>query len=101
MYYVQDSHPAIISREDFGKAQELMAERAKSKGNLEGDREKYQNRYALTGIIVCGNCGNKLPPSPKSHKPQPVKTTELLQSRRMGCGWLVDTGGRRWNVGCL
>jgi len=59
MYYVKDSHPAIISREDFEKVQELMAERAKSKGNLEGDREKYQNRYALTGTIICGNCGNK------------------------------------------
>jgi DNA invertase Pin-like site-specific DNA recombinase len=59
MYYVKDSHPAIISREDFEKVQELMAERAKSKGNLEGDREKYQNRYALTGTIVCGHCGNK------------------------------------------
>jgi hypothetical protein len=59
MYYVKDSHPAIISREDFEKVQELMAERAKSKGNLEGDREKYQNRYTLTGTIVCSNCGNK------------------------------------------
>jgi hypothetical protein len=58
MYYVQDSHPAIIGREDFKKVQELMAERAKSKGNLEGDREKYKNRYALTGTVVCGHCGN-------------------------------------------
>ncbi len=58
MYYVKDSHPAIISREDFDKVQELMAMRAKSKGNMKGDREKYTNRYALTGTIVCGNCGN-------------------------------------------
>lgn len=58
MYYVKDSHPAIISREDFEKVQELLALRAKSKGNMEGNREKYQNRYALTGTIVCGNCGN-------------------------------------------
>ncbi len=55
---MKDSHPAIISREDFEKAQELMAERAKSKGNIEGNRDKYTNRYALTGTIVCGNCGN-------------------------------------------
>ena len=40
MYYVKDSHPAIINREDFEKAQELMVERAKSKGNVEGNREK-------------------------------------------------------------
>ncbi len=57
MYYVKDSHPAIISREDFEKAKELMAARAKSKGNNEGDRDKYQNRYPLTGTIICGQCG--------------------------------------------
>ena len=33
MYYVRDTHPAIVSRKDFEKAQELMVERAKSKGN--------------------------------------------------------------------
>jgi len=57
MYYVKDSHPAIVSREDFEKAQELMVERAKSKGNVEGNREKYLKRYAFTGSIECGHCG--------------------------------------------
>ena len=57
MYYVKDTHPAIISREDFEKAQKLMVERAKSKGNLEGNREKYLKRYAFTGTIECGHCG--------------------------------------------
>ena len=57
MYYVRDTHPAIISREDFEKAQELMVERAKSKGNIDGNREKYLKRYAFTGTIECGHCG--------------------------------------------
>ena len=57
MYYVRDTHPAIISRKDFEKARELMAERGKSKGNIEGNREKYLKRYALTGTIECGQCG--------------------------------------------
>ena len=57
MYYVKDSHPAIISREGFEKAQELMVERAKSKGNKEGNREKYLKRYAFTSNIECGHCG--------------------------------------------
>ncbi|MDR3602081.1 MAG: recombinase family protein [Desulfosporosinus sp.] len=57
MYYVKNSHPAIISREDFEKAQVLMVERAKSKGNVEGNREKYLNRYAFTHTIECGHCG--------------------------------------------
>lgn len=58
MYYVKDNHPAIISREDFAKTQELMLKRAESKGNTEGNREKYVKRYALTSTIICGHCGN-------------------------------------------
>ncbi|MDR3586162.1 MAG: recombinase family protein [Desulfosporosinus sp.] len=57
MYYVKDTHPAIVSRKDFEKAQELMVERAKSKGNTEGNREKYLKRYAFTSTIECGHCG--------------------------------------------
>ena len=56
MYYVKDSHPAIVLREDFEKAQELMRERAKSKGNIEGTREKYLKRYVFTSTIECGHC---------------------------------------------
>ncbi|SPF53422.1 Site-specific recombinase, DNA invertase Pin [Candidatus Desulfosporosinus infrequens] len=56
MYYVKDSHPAIVSRVDFEKAQELMVERARSKGNVEGNREKYLKRYAFTSTIECGHC---------------------------------------------
>nr|WP_172408270.1 hypothetical protein [Desulfosporosinus sp. FKA] len=55
MYYVKDSQPAIISRDDFEKVQELMVERAKSKGNIESNRDKYTNRYALTGTIFYGD----------------------------------------------
>lgn len=57
MYYVKDSHPAIISREDFEKVQKLMAEWAKSKGNIDGNREKYLKRYVLIGTIECSHCG--------------------------------------------
>ncbi len=58
MHYVEGSHPAIISKEDFAKVQELMVKRAESKGNIDGNREKYLNRYAFTGTIICGHCGN-------------------------------------------
>lgn len=57
MYYVRDTHPAIVSRKDFEKAQELMVERAMSKCNVEGNREKYLKRYVFTSTIQCGHCG--------------------------------------------
>ena len=35
-YCVKDTHPGIVLREDYEKAQELMVIRAKSKGNKKG-----------------------------------------------------------------
>lgn len=57
MYRVQNNHEAIIAREDFDLVQRLMAERALQYGNLPGDRDKYLNRYAFSGKLVCGHCG--------------------------------------------
>ena len=55
-YYYMDNHEPIISREDFAKAQDLIDERAKMK--CKGVKKNvYLNRYALSGKIVCGECG--------------------------------------------
>ena len=49
-YYVEQSHPAIITPETFERTRELLKERAQ--------RERKPHReYPLTGKIRCGNCG--------------------------------------------
>lgn len=58
-YYVEDSHPAIISKEVWAKVQIKMKERAKAKGNAKGSK-KYQKRYPLTGMLYCSKCGATL-----------------------------------------
>lgn len=55
-YLCKNHHEAIISHEDFEKAAESMAQRAKEKGVDDG-KEKYQSRYAFSGKIICGECG--------------------------------------------
>ena len=57
-YKIIDNHEAIVSREDFKKAQDLIRIRARAKGNGENTK-KYQNRYSLSGKITCGECGSK------------------------------------------
>ncbi len=62
MYYVQNNHPAIVSRETFNKAQEEMIRRktltpASKKTSLTATG-KY-SRYALTDVLICGECGTK------------------------------------------
>lgn len=60
MYYVQNSHPAIIDRVTFNKVQEELARRrakspASSKTTITSTG-KY-SRYALTDVLICGECG--------------------------------------------
>lgn len=57
-FYCKNHHEQIISREVFSKAQKLIAERAKSWGKAV-NKNTYQNRYVLSGKIICGECGSK------------------------------------------
>ncbi len=62
MYYVHNSHPAIISRELYNKAQEEWARRntrtPKSLKTAITASGKY-SKYALTDVLICGECGTR------------------------------------------
>ena len=55
-YYVEGSHDAIIDKDVFLRVQAEIARRA----NILSDGKKriYSSRYALSSIVVCGNCGD-------------------------------------------
>ena len=61
MYYVENSHPAIIERRIFDRVQEEIARRAgKKKVKQTGTKTKlgrYSGKYALTELLYCGECG--------------------------------------------
>lgn len=57
-YMAKDHHEAIISHEDFDAANAILDRNAQEKG-IEKDTEKYNNRYAMSGKIICGECGGK------------------------------------------
>lgn len=60
-YYVKDSHAAIVSAEVFDKVQKEMAKRArivyKEDGVFESSTNKYNGKYLLGNLLVCGDCG--------------------------------------------
>lgn len=56
-YYVPDHHEAIVSHEDFDAAATLIEQRANEKGIQRGS-DKYQQRYAFSGKIICDECGD-------------------------------------------
>ncbi len=59
-YYVENNHPAIIPSATFGRVQEEIARRvSKPKVKQIGTKtelSKYSSKYALTELLVCGEC---------------------------------------------
>lgn len=60
-YYVENNHPAIIDKNTFNKVQEELARRSsKRKVKCVGTKTqqgKYSSKYALTELLICGECG--------------------------------------------
>lgn len=58
---MKDSYPAIVSAEVFDKVQEEMEKRARfvtgEDGTVEISGSKYNSKYILGNLLVCGDCG--------------------------------------------
>ena len=54
-YFVEDTHPAIISTEVFETTQRLRLERA---AHFKA-KDVSKNTYPFSGIILCENCGKR------------------------------------------
>lgn len=62
MYYIENNHPAIIPREIFNRTKAEMARRASKRKVMQKhgktEQGKYSAKYALTELLVCGECGS-------------------------------------------
>lgn len=60
-YLITDNHPAIIERSMFKAVQMEMARRGSKRKTADGaitEQGKHSGKYALTDILVCGECGS-------------------------------------------
>ena len=61
MYLVKNHHEPIISRADFNRVQEEMARRSAKRAIADKltktDMGKYSAKYALSELLICGECG--------------------------------------------
>jgi Recombinase. len=58
-YYVEDSHPAIIFKEEFAAAQAEFHRRSSMRGYSKTGKSAYTSEYAFSGKFFCQNCGSK------------------------------------------
>ena len=61
MYLVKNHHEPIISRSDLNRVQEEMARRSAKRAIADKltktGQGKYSAKYALTELLICGECG--------------------------------------------
>ena len=58
-YYVEDDHEPIIPKEVFYRVQEEIAKRNSLSSAANKKKGKHSSMYALTGRIICTECGSK------------------------------------------
>ena len=61
MYLVKNHHKPIIPREIWDKVQVVIAKRNNIKSATDVNmikKGKYSSKYALTGLVICGDCGS-------------------------------------------
>ena len=59
-YVIHDCHEAIIDRDTYNRTQQELAKRGsieKKSNKSKTERGRYSSAYALTDILVCGECG--------------------------------------------
>ena len=59
MYYAENTHPAIISKELFNLAQ-YEIQRRKDEKDIAVGGSRYTSKYPFSGLLVCGCCGHRL-----------------------------------------
>lgn len=60
-YLIKDAHDAIIDRDTFNMVQNELARRAakrKKSDKCITEQGKYSSKYALTELMICGECGS-------------------------------------------
>lgn len=56
-YYINESHPAIVSAEIFDKVIKRARLIHNEDGTASSSRSKYNGRYLLGNLLVWGDCG--------------------------------------------
>ena len=57
MYYVENSHPAIITKDEYDMVQEELKRRGEIRGYSKNNQGRFSSKYAFSKKIVCGECG--------------------------------------------
>lgn len=58
-YYISENHEPIVSPEVWEKVQEVREQRKRDRNIGQDSTMKFQNRYPLSGMLICPYCGKR------------------------------------------
>ena len=102
-WYIEDNHPAIISREDWDRVQELLEERRNETLEPIPERSSFsKNTYPLSGMLYCSKCNAKLIHKTSSNKGNQAYwacSTNIKKTKAACSGiWLSEKIADEWNI---
>lgn len=59
-YYISENHEPIVTPEIWEKVQEVREKRKCDRNIGQDNTKKFQNRYPLSGMLICPYCGKTL-----------------------------------------
>lgn len=59
-YYISENHEPIVAPEVWEKVQEVREKRKRDRNIGQDNTKKFQNRYPLSGMLICPYCGKTL-----------------------------------------
>ena len=93
-YLVKDNHPAIIDRVTFKRVQMEMARRGsvrKTSDKSITEQGKYSGKFALTDILICGECGSPYRRKTYSHNGKNKRVWRCLNRLEHGTEFCYDS----------
>lgn len=59
-YYIENNHPAIVTKEEWDKVQQVLQRHKEQRKIAIDGTDKYKKRYPLSGMLICPYCGKAL-----------------------------------------
>lgn len=59
-YYISENHEPIVSPEVWEQVQKIREQRKRDRNIGQDNTMKFQNRYPLSGMLICPYCGKTL-----------------------------------------
>lgn len=91
VYYVENSHPAIIPKDTWDLVQVEMVRKKEYRTCSETGNGKYSSKYPFSKKLICGECGMPLRRHAQYKKGEYVRTLDALSKIGYTC-----MGNRPW-----